>query len=122
METTDWIAPEIGPAEDPGTRSARATAPHLSLAAPRPHDDSETPLLPAERDYWLCHCEGFQVDGCSGSVGIVEHVVFELSQDRPDLLAVRRGGPHRQRTVDVPVADVVEIRPAEHRLVLGRFW
>jgi hypothetical protein len=111
METTDRIAAEIGPAE-----------PHLSLAAARPLDDSETPLLPTERDYWLGHCEGFQVDGCSGSVGVVEHVVFELSQDRPDLLAVRRGGPNRQRTVDVPVVDVVAIHPAEHRLVLGRFW
>jgi hypothetical protein len=108
METTDWIAAEIRP--------------QLSLAAPRPQDDSEPTLLPAERDYWLSHCEGFQVDGCSGSVGVVEHVVFELRQDRPDLLAVRRGGPHRQRTVDVPVVDVVEIRPAEQRLVLGRFW
>jgi hypothetical protein len=107
MATTDWIAAE--------------TRPQLGVAAPRP-PDSETALLPAEREYWLSHCEGFRVDGASGSVGVVEHVVFELSQDRPDLLAVRRGGPNRQRTVDVPVADVVEIRPAEQRLVLSRFW
>ena len=62
------------------------------------------------------------MDGPDGSVGVVEDVVFASHQDRPDLVVVRCGGRDRLRAVDVPVASVVEIDPAERRIVLGAYW
>jgi hypothetical protein len=79
-------------------------------------------VLPAEAEYWLGRCEGFRVAGAAGSVGIVEYVVVDPLVDRPRLVVVRQDGLQRHRTVDVPVADVVEVRPAERRLVLGSPW
>jgi hypothetical protein len=62
------------------------------------------------------------VDGPNGSVGVVEDVVFGSQPDRPDVVVVRCGGRDRLRAVDVPVTSVVEIHPAERRLVLGAYW
>ncbi len=95
------------------------------LPSPTPVRSVRTPavaLLPADAEYWLGHCDGFRVEGAAGSVGMVEYVVVDPSLDRPSLVVVRQGGLQRQRTVDVPVADVMEIRPAERRLVLGSPW
>jgi hypothetical protein len=79
-------------------------------------------MLPADADDLLSHCEGYQVDGVAGIVGVVEDVVFDGRRDRPDLLMVRRGGLNRLRAIEVPVDSVVEIRPDERRLVLGGLW
>lgn len=72
---------------------------------------------PVDENYWLGHCEGFRVDSPGGRLGIVEHVVYGSRVDRPDLVAVSRG-VWRVRTAEVPVADVVEVLPAQERLVL----
>jgi hypothetical protein len=37
-------------------------------------------------------------------------------------VVVRCDGRDRLRAVDVPVGSVVEIHPAERRLVLGAYW
>lgn len=72
---------------------------------------------PADENYWLGHCEGFWVDRPDGRLGVVEHVVYRSRVDRPDAVAVRRG-LWRSQTVTVPVADVVEVRPSQSRLVV----
>jgi hypothetical protein len=100
-------------------------APLQHRVSPTPARSARAPavaLLPADIEYWLGRCEGFRVEGATGSVGMVEYVVADPSLDRPSLVVVRQGGLQRHRTVDVPVADVVEIRPAERRLVLGSPW
>jgi hypothetical protein len=99
----------------PGPRRVSAT---VSRLAPAP----AKALLPADADYWLGHCEEFQVDGPAGSVGVVEAVSFDPRLGRPDLIVVRRSGPHRLRAAEVPVASVVEIHSAERRLVLDGHW
>jgi hypothetical protein len=81
---------------------------------PRP----ESPW-PVDEDYWLGHCGGFQVDQPGARLGVVEYVDFAEWPDRPDVVGVRTGRLGT-RTVRVPVADVVEVRPAEERLVLRR--
>ena len=95
----------------------------LSPDALHPARVPEEALLPADADHLLSHCEGYQVDGAAGIVGVVEDVVFDDGRrDRPDLLMVRRGGLNRLRAMEVPADNVVEIRPDERRLVLGGLW
>jgi hypothetical protein len=101
------------------------TQPLPSRLPPVPFHPARVPdevMLPADADDLLSHCEGYQVDGVAGIVGVVEDVVFDGRRDRPDLLMVRRGGLNRLRAIEVPVDSVVEIRPDERRLVLGGLW
>lgn len=100
-------------------------APLQHRLSPTPTGSARAPAvasLPADAEYWLGHCEGFRVEGAVGSVGMVEYVVVDPLVDGPSLVVVRQDGLKRHRTVDIPVDDVVEIRPAERRLVLGSPW
>ena len=72
-----------------------------------------------DHDYWLCRCEGFEVDGPTGRLGFVEAVRFGSRLDRPDELLVRAGVLGRRRLV-VAVSDVQEVVPGQQRLVLSR--
>ena len=72
---------------------------------------------PVDEEYWLGHCEGFRVDGPEGHIGVVDHLVYRSRADRPDIVAVT-AGIWRARTAEVAVADVVEVRPAQARLVV----
>jgi len=82
-------------------------------------------LLAARRrsfdsDYWLCRCEGFQVDFRHGLLGTVEEVRFHSRVDRPDWLAVRTGGLFSRRLRVISVDYVTAILPREGLIVLGR--
>jgi hypothetical protein len=90
----------------------------LSLTADDARDARPRSPLPVDEDYWLGHCEGFQVDGPDGRVGVVEHVVYRSRADRPDVVAVS-SGVWRVHTAEVPVGDVVDVFPAQERLVIG---
>jgi hypothetical protein len=66
----------------------------------------------------LRRCESYLVDGrCGYDVGVVERVVTDPGAVWPRSLVVVRGW--RRRPVRVPADQVVEIRPAERRLVLA---
>jgi hypothetical protein len=91
----------------------------LALTAPRRGGPRPESPWPVDEDYWLCHCEGFHVDQPGGRLGVVEYVDFAEWPDWSDVVGVRTGRLGT-RTVRVPVADVVEVRPAEERLVLRR--
>ena len=89
----------------------------LALTAPGRGGPPPQSPWPVDENYWLGHCEGFQVDQPGGHLGVVEYVEFAEWPDRPDVVGVRTG-TLGTRTVRVPVADVVEVRPAEERLVV----
>lgn len=72
---------------------------------------------PVDEGYWLGHCQGFQVEGPSGHLGEVDYVVYRSRTDRPDVVVVCSGG-WRARTAEVPVGDVIEVLPAQERLVV----
>jgi hypothetical protein len=76
----------------------------------------ETPGF--DTDYWLCRCEGFEVETPEGRLGIVEWLVFDSRHDRPDTFAVRTGHV-RHRSVLVAVSDVVNVLPEERRITLA---
>ena len=81
-------------------------------ARPRPRSP-----WPVDEAYWLAHCEGFQVDGPDGHLGVVDHVVYESRLDVPDVVSVA-SGLWRLRSTSVPTADVLEVRPEQERLVI----
>lgn len=78
--------------------------------------DPHTPW-PIDEDYWLRHCEGFRVDDDGKRLGVVECVAFRSRADVPDVILVRSGRLHLH-VAAVAVSDVVEVRPAERRLVV----
>lgn len=70
--------------------------------------------------YWLAHSHGFLVDEVSGrAVGVVEDVVSGEGSALPEGLVVAAGWNGRHRLL-VSVDAVVEIVPADHRLVVER--
>jgi hypothetical protein len=71
-----------------------------------------------DNDYWLCRCEGFEVDTPEGRLGIVEWLVFRSRHDRPDALAVQTGHV-LHRSVLVAVRDVESVLPEEGRITLA---
>jgi hypothetical protein len=75
----------------------------------------ETPGF--DSDYWLCRCEGFEVDTPEGRLGIVEWLVFNSRHDRPDALAVRTGHLFH-RSVLIGVGDIENVLPGEGRITL----
>jgi hypothetical protein len=70
-----------------------------------------------DEDYWLSHCEGFEVRALERRVGIVREVHFRTRLDRPDELVVS-GGVFGNRERVVPVGEVVEIVPREERIIV----
>jgi hypothetical protein len=92
--------------------------PHATLLALTA--DHPLPALPINAgrkggDYWLDHCEGFEVQSPEGKVGVVESVVYAADAARPAYLAVT-GGRLLLRTAFVPCGDVVSIDARQTRL------
>jgi len=90
---------------------ARAPAPARRVVDPRPSQEA------LAREYWLCRCEGFQVDSPAGRVGVVEGLRFLSRLDQPDLLEVR-GGLFGRVLSFIPVEEVEDVVAAERRLVI----
>jgi hypothetical protein len=64
------------------------------------------------REYWLGHCEGFDVRAGDRRVGVVEYVRYGSAHDRPDAIFALRG-TFRARVLEVPVDDVTELDPED---------
>jgi hypothetical protein len=62
------------------------------------------------REYWLGHCEGFDVRAGDRRVGVVEYVRYGSAHDRPDAIFAL-SGTFRTRVLEVPVGDVKELDP-----------
>ena len=78
----------------------------------------QAPLAPAcfDRDYWLSHCEGFQVETADdGRLGFVDHV--EVDDEDGIILAVRAGILGR-RVLFLPASAVDFIVPRAEKLWL----
>jgi hypothetical protein len=87
----------------------------LGLTQPRSGEESwpAGPRLvaaPVDSEYWLRSCEGFDVWGPTGRVGVVAEV-------RGRALAVA-AGLFRRRLLLVPVAAVVQMEPDRKRLLI----
>ena len=91
-----------------------------------PEPREEIPALPSfpssdeesrDHDALLVRCEGFEVDSPVGLVGVVEGLRFDSRIDVPDFLEVRGGRLGRELLL-VPVEAVVEISPAEERVLV----
>jgi hypothetical protein len=63
-----------------------------------------------DREYWLGHCEGFDVRAGDRVVGVVEYVRYGSAHDRPDAIFAL-SGTFRSRVLEVPVSDVEELDP-----------
>jgi len=87
------------------------------LALTADHPPPAQPINAGGRgeDYWLGHCEGFNVQSPEGEVGVVESVVYATDPARPAYLAVT-GGRLLLRTALVPCGDVVSIDARQTRL------
>ena len=88
----------------------------LGLTQPRSRDapwpaDPRLVAAPVDAEYWLRSCEGFDVWGPAGRVGVVAEV-------RERDLAVA-AGLFRRRFLLVPVSAVVQIEPDRKRLLLA---
>ncbi len=85
-------------------------SPQVALAPVREREESMF-----DRDYWVCHCEGYRVDGHAGRIGFVEEVRNDPSEPSRKLLAVRAGLLGRR--VVVLSADEIEfIVPRAERI------
>jgi len=67
------------------------------------------------RDYWLGHCEGFDIRAGDRHVGVVEYVRYCSAHDHPDALFAL-AGKFRTRVLEVPVADVEALDPKDETL------
>jgi hypothetical protein len=65
-----------------------------------------------DQDYWVAHCEGFQVHDGRKRIGFVEEIL-----DGGWVLSVR-GGILGRRVVEVPAAEVLAVVPRELRIWL----
>jgi len=74
---------------------------------------------PLDPEYWVRHCEGFQVEADGARLGVVESVGPASPEGLPVVIAVRFRGL-RGRTRVMSTGDIVEILPRERRLILGR--
>jgi hypothetical protein len=68
-----------------------------------------------DREFWLGHCEGFEVCAGERHLGVVEYVRYGSAHDRPDALYARCG-TFRTHVVEVPVAEVEELDPPTEML------
>jgi hypothetical protein len=91
-----------------GMRVPRAT---LLALTRQPADGSADPA------YWRLACEGFQVWGPNGRVGVVAEVLPGASPDEARLVVA--GGLFRRRSVTIPVELVAEVQPDRKRIVLS---
>lgn len=74
---------------------------------------------PAEPDYRLSRCEGFDVNSPTRRVGVVDGLRYLSRIDRPDVLEVRAGPFGRQLLlIPVEVEEVDQILVEEGRLIL----
>lgn len=81
------------------------------LGLTRQHGGEHPGVPPIDTEYWLRSCEGFDVWGPGGRVGIVEHV-----RERDLVVAA---GLFRRRVLLAPLSSVVEIEPERKRLLLA---
>ena len=81
------------------------------LRLTRQHGGERAGVPPIDTEYWLRSCEGFDVWGPGGRVGIVEQV-----RERDLVVAA---GLFRRRVLVAPLSSVVEIEPERMRLVLA---
>jgi hypothetical protein len=72
---------------------------------------------PAEPDYRLSRCEGFDVSSPTRRVGVVDGLRYLSRIDRPDVLEVR-AGPFGRQLLLIPVEEVDQILVEEGRLIL----
>ena len=72
---------------------------------------------PADRGYWLARCEGFEVWGPSGRVGVVAEIVPRASPGTAELVVLC--GMFRRRRVAIPVSAVRRIEPDLKRLTIS---
>jgi hypothetical protein len=70
-----------------------------------------------DEDYWLSHCQGFQVRTEERPVGVIREVRFLSRLDRPDELVVC-GGWFGHREQILPVDEVRDVVPQEERIYL----
>lgn len=70
-----------------------------------------------DRDYWVCHSDGFRVDAAQGRVGFVEAVRSDPDEPGSVLLLIRAGTLGRRVLVARPV-DVAMIVPRAKRMWL----
>jgi hypothetical protein len=70
----------------------------------------------ADPAYWRLACEGFQVWGPEGRLGVVAEVLPGSSPE--DSRLVVTGGLFRRRSLIVPVELVAEVEPERKRIVL----
>jgi hypothetical protein len=68
-------------------------------------------------EHWLSDCVGFQVIAPDSCVGYVEEI--KRSEDGLPVALVVRLGLFEHGTIEVPVEWVVDIRPADERLLLA---
>jgi hypothetical protein len=71
----------------------------------------------ADPAYWRLACEGFQVWGPDGRLGVVAEVLPGCSPDESRLVVA--GGLFRRRSLIVPVELVAEVEPERKRIVLA---
>ncbi len=90
----------------PPVPAAADVAPSDAVSAKRP------PVTGLLRD-----CRAYRVDGPEGRFGVVRRVVLEGDGGRPPHLVVTMG-LFIIRTVRIPIADIVEIRPDLRRVVV----
>jgi hypothetical protein len=68
-----------------------------------------------DREYWLGHCEGFDVRAGDRHVGIVEYVRYGSAHDHPDAVFALTG-TFRTRVLEVPVDAVEALDPEDETL------
>jgi len=88
---------------EPGSAAAPGTGPSFGM--------------PAEPDYRLSRCEGFDVNSPTRRVGVVDGLRYLSRIDRPDVLEVR-AGPFGRQLLLIPVEEVDQILVEEGRLIL----
>jgi len=88
---------------EPGSAAAPGTGPSFGT--------------PAEPDYRLSRCEGFDVNSPTRRVGVVDGLRYLSRIDRPDVLEVR-AGPFGRQLLLIPVEEVDQILVEAGRLIL----
>jgi hypothetical protein len=80
--------------------------------------DAEAPAA-GDDCYGLLRCQGFDVYDQDGRVGTVRRVRFGQTLGMPDALVVRTGLFIRQLVL-IPTAEIDEISPNQHRVLVRR--
>jgi hypothetical protein len=72
---------------------------------------------PVDPGYWLARCDGFEVWGPNGRLGLVAEIVQRPPQGTAELLVLC--GMFRRRTVVIPASAVRMIEPDKLRVTLS---